>query len=67
MPYAGLDKDWRFKKTNKPDPGSYDAMEPALHKSSTMKRPRSSKFSAKENKRFTTLYCEAHAFVPGPG
>ena len=52
MPIKGLDKDWRYKKTNAPDPGSYDVMEPALHKSSTMKRPQSAKFSNKENKRF---------------
>ena len=67
MPYKGLDKDWRFKKDNKPDPGTYDTLEPALTKSSTIKRPQSAKFSNKENKRFTTLYAEAHAYVPGPG
>ena len=67
IPSKGLDKEWRFKKTTLPDPGTYDTMGRYLAKSSTVKRPLSAKFTNKEVKRFTTLYAEARAHVPGPG
>ena len=67
VPHKGLDKDWRFKKTIDPDPGTYDTMERYLAKSSTVKRPLSAKFAVKDTKRFTELYAEARAHVPGPG
>lgn len=45
VPIKGLDKSWRFEKTDKPDPGSYEHAEATLQHSSTIKRPPSVKFS----------------------
>lgn len=66
IPHKGLKKGYRFEKSEAPDVGSYDFQE-SLMFSSTMKKDPSQKFSKKENKRFTTLLCEAKAYIPGAG
>ena len=66
VPSKGLDKSWRFEKTNRPDVGSYEAAQASMRQS-TMKRVPSGQFSKKPNERFTTLYAKSKAFIPGAG
>ena len=67
VPLKGLDKSWRFEKTDKPDPGSYEHAEATLLHSSTIKRPPSVKFSQKVNHRYTTLIANSKMYIPPPG
>ena len=66
VPSKGLSKEWRFKKSEKPDVGSYEAEKASQH-TSTMKKAPSMAFSKKPNERFTTLYAKSKSFVPGSG
>ena len=66
VPSRGLSKEWRFKKSERPDCGSYE-IDKASHHQSQMKKAPSMAFSKKINERFTTIYAKQKAFVPGSG